>query len=437
MTDFIADLHIHSKYSGGCSKNLDIETLSHYASLKGLSILATGDFTYSKWLSELKNKLEFDAENQIYRSRNDKVKVYFILQAEVNLIAEEHETGAKRIHHIILAPNFDVAEQINHALSRYGSLESDARPSLKIQAPEFIEVLKQIDDYVEVIPAHIFTPWYGLLGSFNGYDNIKECYKDKSSEIYCLETGLSADPSYIYSISQLDGYSIISCSDLHSFYPHRIGREATVFDLNKPSYYEIIGALRSNDSRLKMTIEFRPEEGKYNYDGCRADHHSNRIDFYCHPSETLKLVSCPICHRKITKGVLSRVISLSDRPLGFKPEHAKPYKHTIPLTELIAYTYKVGSPWSKKVLKLYEKLIGQYGSEYNILLNEQPGCIDLQEQVDEALALNICSVKQGNFYFDPPGHDGVYGVLRIGDREKLPAKGKETGNISQKFLTDY
>ena len=437
MVDFIADLHIHSKYSGGCSKNLDIELLSYYAWLKGVSILATGDFTYPKWLSELEDKLFFDDESGIYFFKKDNFKVYFILQAEVNTISGDEVEGGKRVHHIILAPTFEVVQQINEALSHYGALESDARPTLKIQVPEFIDIIKEIDDLIEIIPAHIFTPWYGLLGTFNGYDNIKDCYKDRLSEIHCLETGLSADPTYIHSISWLDSFSIISCSDLHSFYPHRLGREATVFKLKKASYKELIDALRTNDERLKMTIEFRPEEGKYNYDGCRPDHHKNKEDFYAHPHITERLKNCPICHRKITRGVLSRVLKLSDRPLGFKRENAKPFKYLLPLTEVIAYTYNITSPWSNKVIEVYKRLIEVYGSEYNLLLNESVDCSSLKKYVDEQLALNICAVRKGEFYFDPPGHDGVYGKLNIGSRKQVEESEKEDKIISQKLLTDY
>ncbi len=437
MVDYIADLHIHSKYSGGCSKNLDIEQLTYYAALKGVAILATGDFTYNKWLSELKTKLIFEEDAGIYVFEKDNLKVYFILQAEVNTVADNEKGEGKRIHHIILAPTFEVVNQINDVLSSYGNLESDARPTLKIPIPEFIEVLKEIDDLIEIIPAHIFTPWYGLLGSFNGYDHIRDCYGEKLSEIHCLETGLSADPSYIHAISWLDNYSIISCSDLHSFYPHRLGREATVFNLKKPSYKEIIEAIRLNDERLKMTIEFRPEEGKYNYDGCRPDHHKNREDFYSHPSATDKIKNCPICKRKITRGVLSRVIQLSDRPIGFKRENSKPFKYLLPLTEIIAYTYNIASPWSSKVIEVYKKLVEVYNSEYNLLLAENLDCSQLKQYVDEQLALNICAVKEGKFYFDPPGHDGVYGKLKIGFREETVENKKENKNIGQKRLTDY
>ncbi|WEU40036.1 MAG: endonuclease Q family protein [Candidatus Odinarchaeum yellowstonii] len=437
MVDLIADLHIHGKYSGGSSKNLDIEELTYYAGLKGVSILATGDFTYSKWLSELESKLTFEEDAGIYSFRKDNFKVYFILQAEVNTVTGDEKRGGKRVHHIILAPSFDVVKQIKDVLARYGGLESDARPTLKIPIPEFIEVVKEVDELIEIIPAHIFTPWYGLLGSFNGYDHIRDCYEDKLSEIHCLETGLSADPTYIQAISWLDDYSIISCSDLHSYYPHRLGREATVFNLKKPSYKEIIEAIRLNDERLKMTIEFKPEEGKYNYDGCRPEHHTNGEDFYSHPFITDKLKNCPICKRKITRGVLSRVIQLSDRPLGFKREKGKPFKYLLPLTEIIAYTYNINSPWSSKVIEIYRKLVEAYGSEYNLLLSDNLDLSSLTRYVDEKLALNISAVKRGEFYFDPPGHDGVYGKLKIGVKEQKVEYKKEDKNIGQRLLTDY
>ena len=337
MVLYIADLHVHSRYSGGCSKNLNLEILSKYAMLKGISVLGTGDFTFNKWLNELKSQLSLEEETGIYVYEHKKLKMNFILQTEINLVINEGNKGIKKIHQVVLAPNFDIVDQINDALSKYGNLDNDARPTLRIQASEFVEILKNISRMIEIIPAHIFTPWFGLFGSFSGYDDIEDCYKDKTKEIHALETGLSADPLYIHAISKLDRFSIVSNSDLHSYYPHRIGREATVFEFNRLTYDGIINAIRENNKHLKLTIEFKPEEGKYNYDGCRPERHKNREDVYFNPAKE-KYERCPICKRKITKGVLRRVIELADRKLGSTRPNSKPFKYLLPLTEVIAYT---------------------------------------------------------------------------------------------------
>jgi len=401
-----------------------------------VNLIGTGDFTYHKWLKEIKENLEPDGTGLLKISGNSNLR--FILQTEVNIrFPIDTEKKGKRIHQIILSPSLDTVEQINETLSRWGNLEGDARPTLTVSAAELVEAVAEIDDYIETIPAHIFTPWFSLFGSFSGFDSIKDCYDTASRHIHAVETGLSADPTYIWAISQLDNLAIVSNSDLHSYYPNRIGREVTLFDLRKLTYREIVDAIRSNDDRITMTLEFKPKEGKYNYDGCRSSRHKGGEDVVLHPREFSKYGGkCPICRRKITTGVLHRVYDLADREIGFTPEGAKPFKHIVPLTEVISYAIGIKTPWSKEVLQTYFILIKAFGSEYDIWLNEKITRDHLGQFVDENIAEAIHSVKQGEFMFSPPGHDGEYGVLRIGEKQD-DIETEDTFQISQKRLDSF
>ncbi|MFX1486320.1 MAG: endonuclease Q family protein [Promethearchaeota archaeon] len=417
MPPFVADLHVHGRFSGGSSRNLTLPQISRFAESKGIDLIGTGDFTYHKWLKEIRENLESD-DSGFFKTKGN-AKVRFALQTEVNIrFPTDTEKRGKRIHQIILAPSLDTAEQINEILSRWGNLQADARPTLTVSAAELVESIMEIDNRIETLPAHIFTPWFSLFGSFSGFDSIRDCYGSAMRHIHAVETGLSADPTYLWALSQLDDLAILSNSDLHSYYPNRIGREVTIFNLDNLTYREIIGAIRSNDDRITMTLEFKPGEGKYNYDGCRSSRHKKGEDLVLHPREFSKYGGrCPICGRRITTGVLHRIYDLADRKIGFSPKGAKPFKHIVPLTEVISYASGIKSPWSKEVLQTYFILTKAFGSEYNIWLNDEITRADLEQLVDEDIAKAIHSVKRGEFTFSPPGHDGEYGVLKVGAKQ--------------------
>ncbi|MEM1722788.1 MAG: endonuclease Q family protein [Candidatus Jordarchaeales archaeon] len=257
---FFADLHIHSKYSRGSSSNMEPRILRSFAKVKGLNLLGTGDFSHPRWFAELREKLEEVDETGFHTLKEGEKDVFFLLSNEVNT-SFEFENEAKNIHHVILVENFDVAEQVNEVLSKYGNLEVDGRPSLKCSPAELVESLIQVDRDILVVPAHLWTSWFGALGE-RGFNSLEDCYGDMVRHIYAVETGLSSDPPMNWRLSALDKYVLMSNSDSHSPWSWRLGREANVFDLDEPSFHEIVDAIRSrNRKKIVMTIEVAPEYG--------------------------------------------------------------------------------------------------------------------------------------------------------------------------------
>jgi len=394
MMKIISDLHIHSRFSRACSKQLDIPNLEKYARIKGLNLLGTGDFTHPLWLKELKDNLEEDDEG-ILRTKSG---FNFLLSSELSNIYTQDGKG-RRVHNVLLAPSFDVVDQINSELLKRGRLDYDGRPIFGFSCVELVEIMRSVSKDIEIIPSHIWTPWYSLFGSNSGFDRITDCFKDQTKHIHALETGLSSDPAMNWRLSQLDDYSLVSFSDSHSFWPWRIGREATVFDTDL-SYKSILKALRTKEG-LKETIEVEPSYGKYHIDGHR------NCDVHLEPKESKKLNNiCPKCNKPLTIGVLNRVEELADREDGFKPKDAKPFRNLIPLSEIIAETLGMKQVTSKKVMGVYDKLIKEFDSELNVLLNVPFD--KLKSVVDESIANSIIMVREGDVNVTP-GYDGVYG----------------------------
>ncbi|MCK4519432.1 MAG: DNA helicase UvrD, partial [Candidatus Omnitrophica bacterium] len=315
--EIVADFHVHSKYSRATSKNMDIDHLSMAAAIKGVNLLGTGDFTHPQWLLELKNKLEFRSYG-IY----DYKGISYILTAEVNNIY--HKAGrTRRIHNLIIAPGFEVVKEINAAFEEYGSLFSDGRPILKLDSKEMVKIILSISEDCIIIPAHIWTPWFGLLGSQTGFDSLEECFEEEIENIYALETGLSSDPAMNWRLSKLDRFTLISNSDAHS--PMNIAREANVFN-STLDYRELMNIIKEKDNKkFSYTIEFFPQEGKYHYDGHR------NCGCCLSPKESISLNNkCPKCGREVTVGVMRRVDELSDREEGYSCDSFIPFKSLIP-----------------------------------------------------------------------------------------------------------
>ncbi|HDD05001.1 MAG TPA: DNA helicase UvrD [Candidatus Aenigmarchaeota archaeon] len=393
---YLADLHIHSKYSRATSRLMDLKHLATYAKMKGLHLLGTGDFTHPKWLEEL-SCMEEQEGIYIYDDMN------FLVTGEVSTV---YEQGGKlrRVHHLILLPSLESAELVSDAISKHANLEADGRPTLPISSPELVETILSLEPKALVIPAHAWTPWFGVLGSKSGFDSLRECYQDQTRHIYGLETGLSSDPAMNWRLSELDGLTLISNSDSHSPYPWRIGREANAFDLRKLSYEEVYKAIRYN--RLAFTIEVDPSYGKYHWDGHR------NCGVRLEPKEAMRLGNiCPVCGRPLTLGVLHRVEELADRPEGFVPEGARPFKSLLPLHELISSVYHRPVS-SQSVWNLYHKFVNKFGNEYEVLLNA-----DTQElkEVDRRVADIIGRMREGRLEVKP-GYDGVYGELIVEKR---------------------
>jgi len=409
---FVADFHIHSKYSRATSFHMDLESLDKWARIKGIKVLGTGDFTHPEWLKTLKEKLE-PAEKGLFKIKNAENGTRFILTSEISCI---YTKGAKvrKIHIIVFAPDFETVEKINTHLSWIGNLKSDGRPILGLDAKELAKIILGASQDCLIVPAHVWTPWFSIFGSRSGFDSIEECFEEYTKYIFAVETGLSSDPKMNWRLSSLDKIALISNSDSHS--PQKIGREANVFD-TEISYPAIVEAIKSkNPQRFLYTIEFFPEEGKYHYDGHRT------CEVRLSPEESRKYNNiCPRCGKVLTIGVLNRVEELADREYGFKPANAIPFYNLIPLEEIVAEAQGT-LPGSKKSIEEYLNLIKKLGNEFKILL-------DLTQKEIEVVTLpevaeGIIRAREGKVYIEP-GFDGVYGKIRIFSKEEQKSLSKQ------------
>ncbi len=418
---FIADLHIHSKYSRATSRDLNPENLWKWAQLKGISVVGTGDFTHPQWIKELEEKLE-PAGHGLFSLKKDlrtedipascKADVSFMLTAEISCIYKKNDK-TRKVHSVLLAPSFAVAEKINARLKQIGNLHSDGRPILGLDAKELLKIVLDISPEAMVIPAHAWTPHFSVFGAASGFDSLEECYDELTPHIHAIETGLSSDPLMNWRLSALDRITLISNSDAHS--PSKLGREANVLDTDI-SYDAITNALRTRKG-FKGTIEFFPEEGKYHYDGHRAC----EVSFT--PKESIRHNNiCPVCSKKLTIGVMHRVDKLADRDEGFRPKNAPTFHSIIPLTEVIGEALGVG-PSSKKVAAMYFTMLGALGNEFGILLDAP--LHDIESTGSAKIAEAIAKMRSGDVSI-APGYDGEFGKIRIFERfEKKEPKGQK------------
>ena len=417
---FIADLHIHSHFSRATSKSLVPEDLFVWAQKKGITVIGTGDFTHAGWLSELQEKLQ-PAENGLYQLKPELQKrladripgscsspVRFVLSGEISCI---YKRGGRtrKIHNLILMPDFESVKDLNERLSRIGNLKSDGRPILGLDSRDLLEIVLETSDRSFFIPAHIWTPWFSLFGSSSGFDAIEECFGDLTGHIHALETGLSSDPPMNRRLSTLDDYLLVSNSDAHS--PEKLGREANLFDT--PLDYDSLLKAMIEKTGFEGTIEFFPEEGKYHYDG----HRKCRISL--HPSQTRGYKGlCPKCGKPVTVGVLHRVYDLADREA---PKLPKAFYSIIPLSEILSEILGCG-PSTKKVTAAYEEVLAALGPELHILMDsprkdiERAGGPLLAEAIDRMRETRV--IRQ-------EGYDGEYGVIRLFDEaEKMTLRGQ-------------
>lgn len=396
---YIADLHVHSKYAGACSEALTLENINNTAKEKGINIIGTGDFTHPSWYAELKSKLEY--ENGAYKLKNSD-SVNFILSSEVCTIFNDGK-GFKKIHMCLLAPDLGAVEGINDAIKKFGELKSDGRPILNVKLSELAEIIHGIDKKIFMFPAHAWTPWYGVFGSF-GFSSLKDAYEDQAIHIKAIETGLSSDPAMNWRVSALDKVALVSGSDAHSL--PKLGREAIILTSeHEPEYGELIRKIEGK--KIDMTVEFFPEEGKYHYDG----HRNCKVSLT--PEQAKKYNGiCPVCRKRLTMGVMHRVEELADRKEGFTPKDAVPFVNAVPLIEVIAYLKKK-SVASESVKKSYSDLLKELGNEFHILLDSKTDEIG---RVDKELALAIENVREKRIRLTP-GYDGIFGVVDIMNRE--------------------
>ncbi|MBU0636891.1 endonuclease Q family protein [Patescibacteria group bacterium] len=407
----ILDLHIHSKYSRACSPLLTLENIDNACRIKGVDIIATGDFTYPAWFKDIKNKLvEIKNNAGLFRlktAKDDKIK--FILSTEVALI---YKDGGKtrRIHLVIHAPSLEAAEELNNYLDKDYNIRSDGRPILGMNASALVKLCLNIDKKFLIYPAHIWTPWFAIFGSKSGFDKIEECFHEYTENIYAFETGLSSDPAMNWRLSCLDNLTVLSNSDAHSL--PNIGREANVFEMNKFTYGEIFDIIKnkkiynkSRGSGIKFTIEFYPEEGLYHLDG----HRLCKVRFT--PTQTKKHKGiCPVCKKPVVIGVMNRVEELSDRSIKVRPSNSADFKKLVELDKIIAETLNIKSRSSKNAQAEYNNIIKQGKNELNILLNISES--DLKKITKLKIAEGIKRARQGKLIIEP-GFDGQYGTTKI------------------------
>ena len=400
----ISDIHIHSKYARACSKDLNPENLDKWGRIKGVNLLGTGDFTHPGWRKELEQKLE-PAETGFFKLKGPDSGIRFVFSCEVACI---YSQGGKlrRVHYVLLMPTYDGVQKFVKSLDNRGAkLASDGRPILGMNSQDILKYLLEADDKALMIPAHAWTPYFGIFGSKSGFDSMEECFGDLTKHILAFETGLSSDPEMNWRFSGTDKFAILSASDAHSL--PRIGREANVMEIapDKFNYQEFYRIIRDKDkNNFKFTIEYFPEEGKYHLDG----HGPCQISYT--PEQTAKAGGrCPVCGKKLTVGVVSRVGDLADRPEGFVPPQAIPQRHLVPLEEVLADCFDVGSK-SKKIQDIYWKLIERAGNEFAVILDLP--IEELKSVAGELVAEAVKRVREEKV-IKIPGYDGVYGIIKV------------------------
>ncbi|HSD12143.1 MAG TPA: endonuclease Q family protein [Patescibacteria group bacterium] len=425
---YIVDLHIHSRYSRACSKNLTLPNLAAWARAKGIDVLGTSDFTHPAWRRDIGDQLE-PAEEGLFRLRKgcqaengtdsyeaapavrDGRAVRFMLTTELSCIYKKNGR-TRRLHLLVFAPTLAAADAVIAALEKRDcNLRSDGRPILGLDAKEILKLALDADPRCMVVPAHAWTPWFSVFGSESGFDSLEECFEELTPEIHAIETGLSSDPAMNRRLSNLDGVMLISNSDAHGL--RNLGREANAFELEAPSFGAITGVLRDKDkARFPYTIEFFPEEGKYHVDGHRE------CGYSCEPEETARRGGiCPKCGKPLTRGVLGRVHALADRTPA---EAAKmtPFRSIVPLEEVVAGALGVGKA-SKKAFAIYKTLLAAVGPEFHVLLDAPPGLV--ASAAGERVADAVERVRSARLLVTP-GYDGIYGKVRIFEVKKIPAQ---------------
>jgi uncharacterized protein (TIGR00375 family) len=405
---FIADLHIHSRYSMACSKDLTPENIWRWGQLKGVKVIGTGDFTHPEWLRELERKLE-PAGNGLLKLKKEfetedvpdscRDEVYFALSAEISCIYRKGGR-TRKIHSVIVVPDIRDAARLNGVLEKIGNLRANGRPVLGLDAEELLRIVLENCSSPLFFPAHAWTPHFSVFGAASGFDSLEECFGELTPHIYAIETGLSSNPPMNRRLSSLDRITLLSGSDAHS--AAKIGREATLFEC-EPSYGGIIDAI-STGKGLAGTIEFFPEEGKYYFDGHRA------CGVTLSPKESTGLHDlCPVCGKRLTMGVLHRIESLADREEVYVAAGFPPFYSLAPLAEIIAGTLKVGAN-SKRVSRAYMKAIEMLGNEFHILMDAPIG--EIARACPPLVGEAVARVRAGDVDITP-GFDGEFGKLRI------------------------
>ena len=410
LMKMIADLHIHSRFSMATSKEGTPENLDFWARKKGISLIGTGDFTHPVWREELKERLVSEG-NGLYRLRDAYVKeesrkfpgegTRFVVSGEISSIYKKNGK-TRKVHNVILLPSLEAADAMAQRLEKIGNIHSDGRPILGLDSHDLLEMMLDVCPEGILVPAHIWTPHFSVLGAKSGFDSVEECFEELAPYIHALETGLSSDPAMNWRISKLDRYQLVSNSDAHS--PSKLGREANLLDIDC-SYEGLYRAIQTGQG-LEGTVEFFPEEGKYHFDGHR------KCGVSLSPVEAERLGGiCPVCGKKLTMGVDHRVEQLADRAEGFVKKDGKKYESLVPLPEVISACMGYSTA-SKKVQGCFEQMIQTLGTEFDILRNVPSE--DIKSCAGERIAEGIENVRTGNVK-RIPGYDGEYGKIQLFD----------------------
>ena len=399
---YAADLHVHSPFARGTSRRLTFDGLARWARVKGIDLLATGDFTHPQWIEETRRRLA-DAGNGLFALGG----VRFVLGTELSCVASQGGRS-RRVHVLALAPELRTVERINSALAAHGKLASDGRPILRLTPRDLLETLLEIDDRCVMIPAHLWTPWYGLYGSKSGFDSLEECFGDLADRVPAVETGLSSDPAMNWGVPSLDGVSLVSFSDAHS--PAKLGRELTVFD-GEPGYDGLARALRTGG--IAYTVEFFPEEGKYHDSGhrkCGVRYTAGQV--------AERGVRCPACGRPLTLGVSQRVGELSRRAVETRrgddglvrsANGRPPFRPLVGLVDVVAEALGC-RPQAKRAAAVYDALVSRFGSELAVLVDAPVE--EVASTAGERTAEGVGRVRRGEVTISP-GYDGEYGTVRV------------------------
>ena len=408
--NMIGDLHIHSRFSMATSREGTPENLDFWARKKGISLIGTGDFTHPVWREELKERLVTEG-NGLYRLRDEYVKeesrkfpgegTRFVVSGEISSIYKKNGK-TRKVHNVILLPSLEAADTMAQRLEKIGNIHSDGRPILGLDSHDLLEMMLDVCPDGILIPAHIWTPHFSVLGAKSGFDSVEECFEELTPYVHALETGLSSDPAMNWRISKLDRYQLISNSDAHS--PSKLGREANLLDIDC-SYEGLYQAIQTGEG-LEGTVEFFPEEGKYHFDGHR------KCGVSLSPVEAERLGGiCPVCGKKLTMGVDHRVEQLADREEGFVKKDGKKYESLVPLPEVVAACMGYSTA-SKKVQGCFEQMMQTLGTEFDILRNVPAE--DIKSCAGERIAEGIENVRTGNVK-RIPGYDGEYGKIQLFD----------------------
>ena len=406
----IGDLHIHSRFSMATSREGTPENLDFWARKKGVSLIGTGDFTHPVWRKELRERL-VPEENGLYRLREEYVKeesrkfqgegTRFVVSGEISSIYKKNGK-TRKVHNVILLPSLEAADTMAQRLEKIGNIHSDGRPILGLDSHDLLEMMLDVCPDGILIPAHIWTPHFSVLGAKSGFDSVEECFEELTPYVHALETGLSSDPAMNWRISKLDRYQLVSNSDAHS--PSKLGREANLLDI-ECSYEGLYQAIQTGKG-LEGTVEFFPEEGKYHFDGHR------KCGVSLSPVEAERLGGiCPVCGKKLTMGVDHRVEQLADREEGFVKKDGKKYESLVPLPEVVAACMGYSTA-SKKVHGCFEQMMQTLGTEFDILRNVPAE--DIKSCAGERIAEGIENVRTGNVK-RIPGYDGEYGKIQLFD----------------------